>query len=496
MKSVVIVLLLFFAALPPNTSSEPSRFKRIFDASDYIFNSSAKRNASLDINFSRRHSPIAIDSTLDSTSYNSVNYDAVFSLAKTRSSTDTFIETRSQSSFTSLLIQRQINEYLYLGHINNPGEGQAYDQLDTEKIISSVPSLFLGSWQYQKQWREYPGIPSSGKQPGFFTWGIENNIQSRYIHSENIDPFIPDSLLFSKFTQNTLQGGIHSSVSAGIGFGRPKTINYLLDAFAIERRLKQNNVIAFPLDDKTMEKISILIAQFDSYQIKKPEIFKTFKKELDSILIKDVSTNKKNLKRLSEFDLKRIILRNMPRYEQGIRGTILISEDISNQWEIIKYEQRDWFDTTDLDSSTNLFAHSAKLHMNLNAGWVFNQYLFCHIDFDKPLFIEKNFPDNPFYYVKDPGMFLISGEVTFWPFSPLILTAGFKNISFKQFSPHTDPEKLFVRTESLIEDYVSINFTLSLLAKQTLPLADLPQHDSQSRVGNGIGLNLSIRYAF
>jgi hypothetical protein len=181
---------------------------------------------------------------------------------------------------------------------------------------------------------------------------VRGNAEGRwdifYKREENDEPFTPDSFMHHKYYLNSFEILLNGNVTADAGFGRRRNVSPVYQAFSIEKALEKYGAARFELSDSSMSLLSQLAGSLSDRQIKKHSSFKLFKSKLDSIVTSDAAGSAQKLKFLSQFQLKRLLLRKTPDLfagpTAGIRGRIETASLISRfekTFPFDTYEQHD-----------------------------------------------------------------------------------------------------------------------------------------------------------
>jgi hypothetical protein len=488
-------------------SAEQTRFRNLlktYHCAEFI---SEDRGMILDIARLSNHGTAAVDSlTSDTTrsSQNAIGVLAAFELARRTGAQKRDREETHAVSLAALhhTAIHSVHGLKSPGGLICPGNdpndtnciytggGQSFS--DTDTVTVSVD--LRGAHRYMSSYFIKPQQPLSP----FFTLDATADWSASFRSDQNVSPGIPDADLSDKYIGNTSTGALCGQISPGAGLGRQANVTPLYQALELEQELMRCGALRFPLSDSALLTIAALVARNDSYKLRGPERFKTFKEALDSLIFHDAAVDTANLHYLSHFPVKRLLLHNEAPFMSGARFSLFGRESVAASLSRLHSTYRNTLggSSSDAVAFSHTVRQSARLLCDFRAGLPLTLRWFVSIGGEKTLLSsvagEGLARDN-----ESLGEELAEAN---WSFlssfaasSRLIVYAGADRIASRVVLPKDWPTRSWLAANFQIEDYLSMSITFSLHHADTLDgvgLAGTP------RVYEGPSASVRVFYGF
>jgi hypothetical protein len=300
---------------------------------------------------------------------------------------------------------------------------------------------------------------------GFWATDTRIAVRAMYKNQQNFVPFIPDSLLFfwEKSIMREISGRlrVRTIPSAGLGELRNATSAYY--AFELERQLLRHGVIDFPLSDRTMAALSEELAQGASRRLRDHDYLQRYKARIDTILAADAASRPENLRYLSSFMLRRLLLKNEAPLYRGLRAGVALDQSLDG----VFMRGKTTFPYEDIaDSARRVAALDTYTSLKLTLDWgaTLNERLHVMVEAEKMLFASEE----ELVFLRD-GRFDLErfAEVAFdvrltclalhW----LRMRAGADDALCWLIVPFQSPYRLYAAADAYLEDHLAITATVA-----------------------------------
>ena len=314
-------------------------------------------------------------------------------------------------------------------------------------------------------------FPARGTMAPFLTLNGSSAWRAAYFIEQNTEPLLPDTLMPDlmpyKYYKKAIQAIGQMEATAGAGLGRQKNMTYVYQAFAMEKELKKSGVIQFNLADATIHAIAKLCALSSAYRIRKHEEFRIFKSALDSLIALDGAGDAEKLKYFSQFQVKRLLLRNSPPFFAGPQvsleaGGTFFTEGIRYE-KTYPYDQFNRYDDT-LKNAV-LVRGGAAAGVRGSWGIAVSERWFLDVACEKRLVSAARslefFPGGTFDAANlvQADWSLISA---YWVSTRLLVQTAFEHILALVAVPNEWPYHSWLALDFLIEDNFSLRAQFSL----------------------------------
>lgn len=149
------------------------------------------------------------------------------------------------------------------------------------------------------------------KFPLFFTLSPTISGTVYFLHEKNFEPGIenklPSQFKNNRYIKNKQAFTVLTDFDIGFGAGKQLNVAPLYQTFKFEKTLLKSNLINFKLSDETLLSIAELVAKDSGYENRKHNKIKKMKEKIDSVLIKDVAVEPRNLRNISLLEIQKLL---------------------------------------------------------------------------------------------------------------------------------------------------------------------------------------------
>ena len=390
---------------------------------------------------------------------------------------------------------------------------QAFDTLSSQYFLDTTTYLFELRGKYQYNNSKY--LVLNNKNTTSFiqmildvNGGISHYKKRGYDRDlESIDNDTINLLKYDWLIQKKQNATILVDFIGGIGVGKHVNTTPVYQIAMLEKRLIENGVADFRLSNKTVASIARLLAINNSYKLKKFEKTKEFKSELDSIIIKDPSVKKENLRYISPLDIKKILLCNAPVFNAKPKVRLFTKSRaffnlyrMENEYPYGEYNPIS--DTSYKDTSyiKPKFRYEHLLGIDFVWGTPFTHFWFLEVRGIRNLLStdkEIDFYDTNKHVkwdeVLDTRWDLQS---SLWFSNWILLQLGLNNLPTWIIIPNELQYKSYLNLTIFIEDYISLTTEISYYKHHRKHDTYLNWHEPLNRIYNGLLFSINATYNF
>jgi hypothetical protein len=338
----------------------------------------------MDISFGRRWPQITVlKPTLDTLVSLQSRYLGYLTCEKVSFQGDTL---RDKSTFSSVgfrydreLRGISLNGYTPPDKRGNIGSMDEIDTITTRLLLHAVG---------EREFRAYFPTGKNCAIPFYAGLGIQLFGECGYGRRENIEPPIPDSLMSDgKFIDRGLRVDLYGNLRPAIGIGRPHDISAVYYALELERALLKSGAINFPLAEDRIIKLATIIARNRTYHLRNYARVQQLKAEIDSTIVGDEAVKPENLRLVSIFDIRDVLLHFIPPMFTKPRGEIFVQQRLSGTLatHYFHYPYNIWVQKVDTSWRSRVIDHDALLGARVQVGLPLTDHGFLSCSAVKPL---------------------------------------------------------------------------------------------------------------
>lgn len=319
---------------------------------------------------------------------------------------------------------------------------------------------------------------------------------------KDLEAINDSSLKFDWINDRKYNATVIADVSPALCVGRRISVTPVYHALKIERKLIVDSIVSSQFSDETIISIARLLAKKEKHNAKKIENVNEFKRELDSIIVKDSAVERKNLRYISPLDIDNIVFCkrhafiSKPRlrlFSTSRLQTSFLKNDISYPFDV--YQMYD-------DTSFNDFRVNYKHLIGVDIEWgiPISSFMFLNIRGYRNLFSTEreikffNKNDNIIWdEVLDIRWDLVA---SFLVTNNFVIQAGVDNLPAWVLAPRKHPHRYSLNLNMYIEDYLSFNFASSYYHSGELYQSYYDWTDPFIWLNRGFALSLTVTYNF
>ncbi|MGD9201715.1 MAG: hypothetical protein PVI26_09145, partial [Chitinispirillia bacterium] len=334
-----------------------------------------------------------------------------------------------------------------------------------------------------------------------------------FMHEKNFEPGIENSLKVKKRYKRNKQA-VTAPADFDIGFGAGKQLNItpLYQTFKFEKKLLESNLVNFKLSNKTLLSIAELVARNSNYENRKHNKIKKMKELIDSILVKDVAVEKRNLRNISLLEIQKLLFSKSPEIlnkpQFRLFSTSRLVSDISNT--TISHITSELSDPQDISSSNTSIIKKKNRHFLVN----YKHLLGINASFNIPL--------NPYWYINIHAIrSLVSSDkkssflnthtdidweevldirwdfkISTWPANWFFTQMGMMNIPSWIIIPRKLPCKVFAEIGFFLENNILIKPSILFFNNKKNNDSYSKWFDPDSSITQGFIFRISTAYYF
>ena len=390
---------------------------------------------------------------------------------------------------------------------------QVYDTLSTQFFLDTTTYLFEIKGQYQYNTSKYLVLNNkntssfiqmildiNGGISHYKKKGYDRDLES--IDNDSLNIYKSDFLIQKK--QNAI---ILVDFTGGIGVGKHVNTTPVYQIAMFEKKLIDNGVADSRLSNKTLSSIAKLLAENNSYELKKLNKTKEFKSKLDSIMIQDASVRKENLRYISPLDIKKILLCNAPVFNAKPKTRLFTkSRTFFNLYRMeneYPYGEFNPFNDTSYNDTSYIkpkLRYEHLLGIDFVWGTPFTQFWFLKIRGVRNLLSTDKeidfYDDNK--HIKWDEVLDIRWDLqsSLWFNNWVLIQLGLNNLPSWVIIPNKLQYKSYLNFNIFIEDYLSLTTEVSYYKYHRKHYSYLNWHEPLNRVYNGIIFNINATYNF
>lgn len=484
--------ILVIVAVTNSINAEENRFNRIIRLYDNYNYFEERRNIIFDIkniidNNLRYIYPLSSDTAF----FNSTDINTLLGL-KLRRSLETYLKEKRRLFFTALKIEKNDKKY----------------QFNTSTYFLDTTSyLFKLQGRYTYRLSKY--LRSNKKKPAVFLQ-IGTNINSAISHSkkrgydkdlESIDNDTITILKSDWINKRRQNATLLSHFTGGVGVGKQMNISPVYQIVMLEKRLIKQGVISCRFSEKTAVEIAKLLAENSSYTLTKLEKLKEFKSKLDTIIIKDPSIKKENLRYISPLEIRKILLCNPPVLVSKPKVRLYTTSHVA--FEVNRIDNEYPYGEFGIYNDTSYFKSKLQYEHLLGVDFVwgipFTRYWFLDMKAVRHLLSTDkkiDFYDNDKLKWDEVLDFRWDIQSSLWFTNWILIRLGMKNLPAWIAIPRESPCMSYMHVTLFIEDYLSLKAGVSYCKDKDDHFFYQKWYEPLNRTYNGLVFTITALYNF
>lgn len=468
----VLTLILAFAA---GGTAEPSRARRVLGKLSGHLYRTEERGIGMDVGYYTEPEGVSLypapnDSTVFDTSltHRRTLGGEIFYVVE-RMESDEWAEVE-RSLIGGYRVEHDHHDSLVRGYVP-PGISIGGDNFSYAQPVNGYDTVSISVIDYTRlHWAARCYMAGAAVAWPHLALGVDVNIRAAAIREENYDPFLPivegtEELHSDKYKKRREEIDAGVVLSPGIGFGRRVNATHVNAAFQLERELKRCGAISFSLADTTIALIAELLSRNDSYRLRDLVVTRRFKAELDSILLTDAAVVPEQLRCLSPFVPRNLVVHRSSPVLVG--GDVMLQARQRVDGAVFREKTRFPYvagggETFERDGAA--LGHSAMLGVRARWGTLLTRNWSVSLAAEKRLFSSHDHLEWYRNGAVDWQRLMEtdwSAETALWGGAWLRLNAGVEHVLCRLVVPREWPYRSFVGVEGFIEDYVGIEFSMA-----------------------------------